>query len=356
MSGSKGKKNSEVLQRVISSESYVSNSDASADGAALTAETSFLQFTRPIRYSWNSTYQDFGAIVSIQRNVSAPTRIIPTIYQITQGKGDNATFIGVSGGYLQSRDRSDVTALNKGVLYGLQLSVSPLVARNNIPFDDVGCLIMQNDAQVADAKGTDACYIGHNAAMFPTNPEWHTCYTTDAFSDYAFLQNGKSYCAFADLGKATKIGAGTDTYRAYIAPEIQSEVTGSAYMYRSFPSTKASAFNLTSLFHFSAADGTLGAGSSITTEYGFYAGSALNNATNVFGFYSAVASGSGKWGFYAGGTAKNYFGGDIVALLSASVTPANNGELMIQLTDNTHLAFKVKGSDGTVRTGTIVIA
>lgn len=41
---------------------------------------------------------------------------------------------------------------------------------------------------------------------------------------------------------------------------------------------------------------------------------------------------------------------------AASVTPATNGEMVFQLTSNTALAIKVKGSDGTVRTGTITLA
>jgi hypothetical protein len=40
----------------------------------------------------------------------------------------------------------------------------------------------------------------------------------------------------------------------------------------------------------------------------------------------------------------------------ASVTPANNGEVTFQLTDNTHLVIKVKGSDGTVRSNTLTLA
>jgi hypothetical protein len=40
----------------------------------------------------------------------------------------------------------------------------------------------------------------------------------------------------------------------------------------------------------------------------------------------------------------------------SSVTPANNGELMIQATSNTSLTFKYKGSDGTVRSGSITLA
>jgi hypothetical protein len=39
----------------------------------------------------------------------------------------------------------------------------------------------------------------------------------------------------------------------------------------------------------------------------------------------------------------------------ASVTPANNGQLMIQATSNTSLTFKFKGSDGVVRSGSITL-
>jgi len=40
----------------------------------------------------------------------------------------------------------------------------------------------------------------------------------------------------------------------------------------------------------------------------------------------------------------------------ASVTPVDNGDIVIEATDNTTLTFKLKGSDGTVRTGTITLA
>lgn len=40
----------------------------------------------------------------------------------------------------------------------------------------------------------------------------------------------------------------------------------------------------------------------------------------------------------------------------ASVTPANNGEVMFQLTSNTSLTFKVKGSDGVVRSASLTLA
>lgn len=41
---------------------------------------------------------------------------------------------------------------------------------------------------------------------------------------------------------------------------------------------------------------------------------------------------------------------------TSSVTPANNGDLVMQATSNTSLTFKFKGSDGTVRSGSITLA
>lgn len=48
--------------------------------------------------------------------------------------------------------------------------------------------------------------------------------------------------------------------------------------------------------------------------------------------------------------------GNIVATPAASATPANNGEMTFELTSNTSLKIKVKGSDGTVRSVTLTLA
>jgi hypothetical protein len=47
--------------------------------------------------------------------------------------------------------------------------------------------------------------------------------------------------------------------------------------------------------------------------------------------------------------------GSIVQKPLSSVTPANNGELVFEATNNTTITVKYKGSDGTVRTGTIAL-
>jgi hypothetical protein len=88
--------------------------------------------------------------------------------------------------------------------------------------------------------------------------------------------------------------------------------SGTTASYRSFlsrPVTQATAFTLTNLIHFEADPQTLGAGSAVTNQYGFSVADSLTGATNNYGFYSAIASGSNRWAFYAAGTARNYFAG-----------------------------------------------
>jgi hypothetical protein len=78
----------------------------------------------------------------------------------------------------------------------------------------------------------------------------------------------------------------------------------------SFPGVAASV-TLGSLFHHRARQGTFGSGATVTNQYGFEAGSSLTGATNNYGFYSNIASGTGRWNFYANGTADNYFAGNV---------------------------------------------
>ena len=92
---------------------------------------------------------------------------------------------------------------------------------------------------------------------------------------------------------------------------IQSDVTSSAVIFDSKPSTQAAAFTLTSLFHFAAEFATVGATSAITTQYGFIAQSSLTGATNNYGFYGGIAAATGRYNLYMAGTAANYFGGDM---------------------------------------------
>lgn len=48
--------------------------------------------------------------------------------------------------------------------------------------------------------------------------------------------------------------------------------------------------------------------------------------------------------------------GKLILHPGSTVTPANNGELVIEATSNTTLTFKLKGTDGTVRSGTLTLS
>ena len=108
----------------------------------------------------------------------------------------------------------------------------------------------------------------------------------------------------------------TTAYGNFTQAAIQSDVTTSAYGNRTSITTAATAFTVGALYHYSAAIGTLGAGSAITNNIGFFAEGVLGTTsaaqvTNVYGFRGDIASATGRWNFYAAGTAPNYFAGDV---------------------------------------------
>jgi hypothetical protein len=90
---------------------------------------------------------------------------------------------------------------------------------------------------------------------------------------------------------------------------ITSATTGAARGFQSFPSTAAASFALNDLPHFWAGQNTLGAGSSVTNQYGFFVHNSVTGATNNYGFFSDIAAASNRWNFYAAGTASNFIAG-----------------------------------------------
>jgi hypothetical protein len=108
---------------------------------------------------------------------------------------------------------------------------------------------------------------------------------------------------------AGQITGGVSAGSVVATPAVQSNVTTAANVFRSDTTTQAAAFTLASLRHFSATQGTIGAGSAVTDQLGFSAESTLIGATNNYGFHSNIASGTGRWNFYAAGTAANVFAG-----------------------------------------------
>jgi hypothetical protein len=103
---------------------------------------------------------------------------------------------------------------------------------------------------------------------------------------------------------------------------IQSDVTSQAFNFRSQPSTAAASFTLASLYHYAATNGTLGAGSTITDQFGYWVSSSFTNGTNNYAFYSSLSAGANRWNIYMNGTANNYLAGSL-GIGSASLTGFN---------------------------------
>jgi len=89
---------------------------------------------------------------------------------------------------------------------------------------------------------------------------------------------------------------------------VQSDVTVSATNFKSQIYTAATAFTLPIYSHYTAANGGIGAGSAVTTQYGFRADT-LTQATNNYGFYGDVTSGTNNYNLYMNSAAKNYIKG-----------------------------------------------
>jgi len=123
---------------------------------------------------------------------------------------------------------------------------------------------------------------------------------------------------------------------------ITSAVTNTAFVVRSVPRTQAAVFTLPALVHYSAAQGEFGAGSSVTTQFGFSAANNLVGAGTNFGFHSAIPAGANRWNFFAAGTANNAFAGNVRIGSTAAPTVAldvtGSGLFSDTLSSTNHLA------------------
>jgi hypothetical protein len=140
---------------------------------------------------------------------------------------------------------------------------------------------------------------------------------------------------------------------------IQSGVTSAAYGVRTNLSTVASAFTLANLRHHDATQGTFGAGSTVTNQVGFFVDNSLTGATNNYGFFGNIASGTNRWNFYANGTADNYFAGDVGIGTNApasklEVSGSNNSTWSVTASISTTTMDVTAVSSGTIAVGDLV--
>ena len=123
---------------------------------------------------------------------------------------------------------------------------------------------------------------------------------------------------------------------------VQSDVTDRSDAFLSYVGTQAATFTLGNLRHFGAYQATIGAGSTVTNQYGFFADAGLVGATNNFGFFGNIPAGTGRYNFYAAGTADNYFAGNV----GVGVTPTGS-KFSVAQTAATHAVASLYNADAT---------
>jgi hypothetical protein len=105
------------------------------------------------------------------------------------------------------------------------------------------------------------------------------------------------------------IGGSTTAYGSLLAATVGSDVTVQGYGFSTYLGTQAATFTLPNLNHFTAQQGVLGAGSTVTMQTGFWAPAGLTGAASNYGFRGSIASGGGRYNLFMDGTAQNYLAG-----------------------------------------------
>jgi hypothetical protein len=101
-----------------------------------------------------------------------------------------------------------------------------------------------------------------------------------------------------------------------------------------------SAYTVTNVFGLQVTGYSLGTNQTVTNMFGVsisaqaaatniysFNSNAQSNGTNNYGFFGSIASGTGRWNFYANGTAANYFNGNV--LIGTTTQPATASNIVI---------------------------
>ena len=109
------------------------------------------------------------------------------------------------------------------------------------------------------------------------------------------------------------------SFGAAFSPTFTSSTTSIGYGLQVSSGTQAAAFTCSNIVGFNATQGTIGLGSTVTSQFAFRVDGSQTGATNNYGFYGNIASGTNRFNFYAAGTADNYFAGNVGIGVAAPV-------------------------------------
>lgn len=170
-----------------------------------------------------------------------------------------------------------------------------------------------------------------------------------------FFGHGRDGVKFNYSGGGGMIVAATENYTTSAA--------GSQIILYATPAGSATVQGVASFNTSGMAIGSSSPPSGTQRSIGVFGAAAGSNAgSNIIGNDGgSVAWGVGSYTSILGGTYANQMlfyssSGFYVFRPGSSITPTNNGDMTMQLTSNTSLTFKVKGSDGTVRSNSLTLS
>lgn len=120
-----------------------------------------------------------NGLLGVSNFHTANTPIVSSIGSACTSVGNNTDFEGCIGVFGVAIDDPSTTLSNKGVLYGGNFDVKPIVARGNTPFDDVDGLVVSN---TGSASGTEGLFMGHGVSG--GGNDWIATITLDAWATY----------------------------------------------------------------------------------------------------------------------------------------------------------------------------
>ena len=228
--------------------------------------------------------------------------------------------------------QSDVTSTSYGFSNTLRTAASTFTLASYTHYDAGQAASLGDGSSVTNQYGfyAQSSIIGatNNYGFFgaiPSGTNRWNLYMSGTANNYMFGSLGIGTTSFTGYSlRVNKNPTGATTaYGVSFEGTVQSDVTSGTYGYRTNIATLASSFTTSFIAHYTANQGTIGAGSTVTNQYGFFVGNNLTGATNNYGFFSDVASGTNRWNIYMQGTANNYLAG----ALSIGVTTADASAL-----------------------------